>query len=60
MLFMAAVVEGFWSSSSLPAVVKRSVGAVMFALVMTYVLVAGRGSSAARAAGVAERAEGAD
>ncbi len=56
MLFMAAAVEGFWSSSSLPSVVKRSVGALMFLLVMSYIVFAGRGSGAAAAA---ERAEGA-
>jgi uncharacterized membrane protein SpoIIM required for sporulation len=57
MLFMAAAVEGFWSSSSLPAVVKRSVGALMFVLVMVYIVFAGRGSSAAAAAERAERAD---
>jgi uncharacterized membrane protein SpoIIM required for sporulation len=49
MLFMAAAVEGFWSSSSLPAVVKRSVGAGMFIVVMAYMLLAGRGSEQAAA-----------
>jgi uncharacterized membrane protein SpoIIM required for sporulation len=57
MLFMAAAVEGFWSSSSLPAVVKRTVGAIMFLLVMAYIVFAGRGS--AEAAEV-ERSEGID
>lgn len=57
MLFMAAAVEGFWSSSSLPAVVKRTVGAVMFLLVMAYIVFAGRGS---QEAAEVERAEGID
>ncbi len=49
MLFMAAAVEGFWSASSLPAVVKRGVGSVMFVLVMAYMTFAGRGSEQAEA-----------
>jgi len=49
MLFMAAAVEGFWSSSSLPDVVKRTVGAVMFVLVTAYLTFAGRGSDQAEA-----------
>jgi len=49
MLFMAAAVEGFWSSSSLPTVVKRSVGATMFVIVMAYLTFAGRGSEQAAA-----------
>jgi uncharacterized membrane protein SpoIIM required for sporulation len=57
MLFMAAAVEGFWSASSLPAVVKRSVGTVMFLIVMAYIVLAGRGSEQAAAV---ERAEGID
>jgi uncharacterized membrane protein SpoIIM required for sporulation len=55
MLFMAAGIEGFWSSSSLPAEVKRSVGAVLFALVTAYIALAGRGSERAAAF---ERREG--
>jgi len=47
MLFMAAAVEGFWSSSSLPAVVKRSVGVGMFVIVMAYMVLGGRGSEQA-------------
>ena len=58
MLLMAAAVEGFWSSSSLPAVVKRSVGAGMFVLVTAYIVFAGRGSGAAAPASVDEGAEG--
>ncbi len=49
MLFMAAAVEGFWSASSLPTVVKRGVGIVMFLLVMAYMTFAGRGSEQAEA-----------
>ncbi len=49
MLFMAAAVEGFWSASSLPTVVKRVVGIVMFVLVMAYMTFAGRGSEQAEA-----------
>jgi uncharacterized membrane protein SpoIIM required for sporulation len=43
MLLMAASVEGFWSASTAPAVVKRSVGALIFVLTMTYLTLAGRG-----------------
>ncbi len=57
MLFMAAAVEGFWSASTLPSVVKRGVGAAMFLIVMTYIVLAGRGSDQAAEA---ERAEGID
>jgi uncharacterized membrane protein SpoIIM required for sporulation len=57
MLFMAAAVEGFWSASALPSLVKRIVGGVMFTLVMAYITLAGRGSDEAAAA---ERAEGVD
>jgi uncharacterized membrane protein SpoIIM required for sporulation len=57
MLFMAAAVEGFWSASALPSIVKRGVGAGMFTLVAAYVLLAGRGSDPAAEA---ERAEGVD
>jgi uncharacterized membrane protein SpoIIM required for sporulation len=57
MLLMAAAVEGFWSASPLPAIVKRGVGAAMFALVMAYIVLAGRGSDLAAEA---ERAEGTD
>jgi len=57
MLFMAAAVEGFWSASALPALVKRAVGAAMFLVVTAYILLAGRGSDQAAAV---ERAEGID
>jgi uncharacterized membrane protein SpoIIM required for sporulation len=49
MLFMAAAIEGFWSASPVPAPVKRLVGASMFVLVLLYILLAGRGSRAAKA-----------
>lgn len=42
MLLMAAAVEGFWSASSAPRMVKLVVGGLLFVLVMTYILVAGR------------------
>jgi len=57
MLFMAAAVEGFWSASPLPAMVKRGVGAVLFALVMAYIALAGRGSDQAAEAERAERTD---
>jgi uncharacterized membrane protein SpoIIM required for sporulation len=57
MLFMAAAVEGFWSASTMPVLVKRGVGVAMFVIVTTYILLAGRGSDQAAAA---ERAEGID
>jgi uncharacterized membrane protein (UPF0136 family) len=49
MLFLAAGVEGFWSSSSVPSLVKRIVGGAMFLIVLAYILVAGRGSARAEA-----------
>jgi len=49
MLFMAAAIEGFWSGSSVPAGVKRGVGGAIFALVVAYVVLAGRGSAEAEA-----------
>lgn len=42
MLLMAAAVEGFWSASSAPRTVKLVVGGLLFLLVMTYIIVAGR------------------
>jgi uncharacterized membrane protein SpoIIM required for sporulation len=57
MLLMAAAVEGFWSSSSAPDVVKRSVGAIMFVLVLSYMVFGGRGS---REAAQLERADEVD
>jgi uncharacterized membrane protein SpoIIM required for sporulation len=55
MLFMAAAIEGFWSASSLPSVVKRAVGAATFVIVTTYILVMGRRSDEAERF---ERSEG--
>ena len=48
MLLMAAAIEGFWSGSSVPAVVKRGVGLTMFTVVVAYVVLAGRGKAAQR------------
>jgi uncharacterized membrane protein SpoIIM required for sporulation len=56
MLLLAAAVEGFWSGSSVASGVKRSVGAVLFAIVVAYIALAGRGSREAEAF---ERAAGA-
>jgi uncharacterized membrane protein SpoIIM required for sporulation len=49
MLFMAAAIEGFWSASPAPSLVKRIVGATMFALVFGYILFGGKTSRAAKA-----------
>jgi uncharacterized membrane protein SpoIIM required for sporulation len=49
MLFMAAAVEGFWSASSAPVVVKRVVGGVMFVAVSAYIALGGRRSTEAEA-----------
>lgn len=46
MLVMAAAVEAFWSASSAPNEVKLAVGGVLFVLVLSYVLFAGRGEEA--------------
>jgi uncharacterized membrane protein SpoIIM required for sporulation len=43
MLLMAAGIEGFWSGSSAPASVKRSIGAMMLVVVSLYIALAGRG-----------------
>lgn len=43
MLFIAALIEGFWSSSSIPTPVKLAVGAANFVAVLAYLLLAGRG-----------------
>jgi uncharacterized membrane protein SpoIIM required for sporulation len=48
MLLIAAAIEGFWSGSSIPSLVKRIVGGVMFCIVLAYILLAGRGSETAR------------
>lgn len=47
MLFMAAAIEAFWSASSLPMTVKLTVGATMFVLVLSYVVLGGRGKEPA-------------
>ena len=49
MLFIAALVEGFWSSSSVPIPVKLVVGTVNFILVLAYLGLAGRGADATKA-----------
>ena len=43
MLLMAAGIEAYWSSSSLPAVVKRSLGACLLVAVALYMSLVGRG-----------------
>jgi uncharacterized membrane protein SpoIIM required for sporulation len=61
MLFMAAGIEGFWSASSVPAAVKRAVGAAMFLAVASYIALAGRGAAqASGTSGALERADEAD
>ncbi len=57
MLLMAAGVEAYWSSSSLPSGVKRSIGACMFLAVVLYMALVGRGTprDAASAPGSSER-----
>lgn len=42
MLFFAAAIEGFWSASSVSSDVKRSVGAALAVLVLSYLGLAGR------------------
>ena len=49
MLFMAAAIEGFWSMSSVPPLGKRVTGALIAALLVTYVAFGGRGSEQADA-----------
>jgi uncharacterized membrane protein SpoIIM required for sporulation len=48
MLFIAALIEGFWSGSSVDDTVKRSVGLAFFLLVVLYLLLAGRSFGADR------------
>jgi uncharacterized membrane protein SpoIIM required for sporulation len=43
MLLVAALIEGFWSGSSVSDSVKRSVGIAFFLMVALYLLLAGRG-----------------
>jgi uncharacterized membrane protein SpoIIM required for sporulation len=42
MLLMAAAIEAFWSGSAIPSAVKRTIGATLFALVMSYIVLGGR------------------
>jgi uncharacterized membrane protein SpoIIM required for sporulation len=42
MLLLAAGIEAFWSGSSVPSEIKRGVGAVLWTLVLGYLLLAGR------------------
>jgi uncharacterized membrane protein SpoIIM required for sporulation len=42
MLFIAAAIEAFWSASSLPAEIKRTVGAIALLTIVTYLVVGGR------------------
>jgi uncharacterized membrane protein SpoIIM required for sporulation len=42
MLLIAASIEGFWSGSVVPAVVKRAVGGALFVLVILYLTLVGR------------------
>jgi len=42
MLLMAAGIEAFWSGSSVPSSVKRVVGAVLWSIVLSYLLLVGR------------------
>jgi uncharacterized membrane protein SpoIIM required for sporulation len=46
MLLVAALIEGFWSPSSVPAPVKLSVAAALWVAVIIYLLAAGRGRRA--------------
>ena len=43
MLFIAAAIEAFWSASSMPDGVKRVFGGLALLVVMTYVVLGGRG-----------------
>ena len=47
MLFMAAAVEGFWSASGAPVIVKRIVGGAMFVIVASFLTFVGRPERAA-------------
>lgn len=46
MLFIAAMIEGFWSPSPVPAVVKYAVGSMLWVVVALYILIAGTGKKA--------------
>jgi len=50
MLLGAAAIEAFWSGSSVPRTVKLAAGAIMFVLVLSYVLFAGRARAGERSA----------
>jgi uncharacterized membrane protein SpoIIM required for sporulation len=45
MLLMAAGIEAFWSGSSVPSSVKRAVGAALWTVVLSYLLLVGRRKS---------------
>jgi uncharacterized membrane protein SpoIIM required for sporulation len=45
MLFIAASIEAFWSASSIPAEIKRTVGAVALLTILTYLVAGGRTKS---------------
>jgi uncharacterized membrane protein SpoIIM required for sporulation len=55
MLLCAAAIEGFWSASGAPSVVKRGVGVVLFVATIAYLTLGGRRSAEAEAI---ERSEG--
>ena len=44
MLFIAALIEAYWSPSGIPTTIKVTVGAILWVLVYTYLFMAGRGS----------------
>jgi uncharacterized membrane protein SpoIIM required for sporulation len=46
MLFIAAMIEAFWSPSAVPAVVKYAVGSMLWVVVGLYILIAGTGTKA--------------
>jgi uncharacterized membrane protein SpoIIM required for sporulation len=57
MLVMAACLEGFWSASSLPSIVKRAFGATMFLVVLSYLILVGRRATKAEEESI-DRLEG--
>jgi uncharacterized membrane protein SpoIIM required for sporulation len=57
MLFVAAAVEGFWSGSTVPSLVKRIVGAVLFGILALYITLAGRRSDEAASLEHAQRSD---
>ncbi len=48
MLFVAALVEGFWSSSSVPTPIKIVVGSLNFVIILAYLCLAGRDHGATK------------